>query len=318
MATSPGATYWIDPDNPTELIQPVVALADSTAIIPSTAIPAITDKTDKRFKAMFPDYGRTYTSFSGCDIIVQAFSGTKLKKFAELQTISYSVHREKFPVRTLGRVNPKGFTRGSRTIAGSLIFTIFDRNALWDILTTNRNDPPDTPGHSPLIDQIPPIDITITFQNEMGYMAAMRIYGIEIVDEGQTMSIDDIITENVMSYIARDITVMAPSNLDSTGGGEWGPDGKQFKNQGIFFSPMHSELATNGVFGTLREIGALEALLVDTTDPGERQVIIRKIRQLKASLADISKSRDSYNVTRLNNSDPIGPYVSPWTYLDLR
>ena len=306
-----------DPDQPDVLLPQLDAeQVPETALVPANAVPAISDKTDLRFKAMFPDYGLGYTSFSGCDIIVQAFSGSKLKKFAELQTISYSVHREKFPVRTLGRVNPKGFTRGSRTIAGSLIFTIFDRNALWDILEHNRNDPPDTPGHSPLIDQIPPIDITITFQNELGYMAAMRIYGIEIVDEGQTMSIDDIITENVMSYIARDITVMHASNLDGTSGGEWGPDGKKFTNQGIFFSQVPDEMAVNGILNLMRAIGELEAQLVNTTNPGEREVIIRKIRGMKSELE--SHSRLSYEVTRKNNSDPIGPYSTPWTYLDLR
>lgn len=306
-----------DPDRPEILLQPLDAeLVPVTSLVPATAVPAIPDKTDKRFRAMFPDKDLGYTSFSGCDIVVQAFSGDKLKKFAELQTISYSVHREKFPVRTLGRANPKGFTRGTRTIAGSLVFTIFDRNALYEILTTNRNDPPDSPGHSPLIDAIPPIDITITFQNEMGFMASMRIYGLEIVDEGQTMSIDDIITENVMSYIARDITVMYPDNLDESSGGAFGPEGKKFTNQGIFLADMPDETVIQGILGIMRQIGDLEAQLVSTTNPGTRQKIINDIRGLKSQLEQ--HSRMSYQITRNNQADPLGPYVSPWTYLDLR
>jgi hypothetical protein len=47
-------------------------------------------------------------------------------ELAELQTISYSMHRENSPIRTLGHVNPRGFVKGSRTIAGSMIFTQFN------------------------------------------------------------------------------------------------------------------------------------------------------------------------------------------------
>ena len=50
-------------------------------------------------------------------------------ELGELQTISYSIHRENSPVRTLGHVNARGFVKGSRTIAGSLIFTVFNEYA---------------------------------------------------------------------------------------------------------------------------------------------------------------------------------------------
>ena len=54
-------------------------------------------------------------------------------ELGELQTISYSIHRENSPVRTLGHVNPRGFVKGSRTIAGSLIFTVFNEYAFYRI-----------------------------------------------------------------------------------------------------------------------------------------------------------------------------------------
>jgi len=54
-------------------------------------------------------------------------------ELAELQTISYSMHRENSPVRTLGHVNPRGFVKGSRTIAGSMIFTVFNEYAFYRI-----------------------------------------------------------------------------------------------------------------------------------------------------------------------------------------
>ncbi len=287
------------------------ATTELTKFVNSRAVVPESQEPEQRFRDIFDTFaGPGYTSFSGCDIIVQAFSGTTLKRFAELQTFSYSVHREKMPVRTLGRANPKGFTRGTRTIAGSMIFTVFDRNALWDILRVNRNDPPDMAGGTPLIDQIPPIDITITFQNESGHMAFMRIYGLELMDEGQTMSIDDIITENVMSYIARDITVMSPR------GGEYGPDGKKFINQGIFLNGAPDDLFVEGITNTLREIGRKERLIFLSDSEGEKQVLRNDIKSLQLQLE--SASHLSYQVKRENVTDPLGPYSTPWSYLNLR
>lgn len=72
------------------------------------------------------DYTRTYTSFSGCDIVA-TFGDTVI---GELQAITYHVQREKAPIYTMGSAEPRSFSRGKRGIAGSLVFTIFDRDAL--------------------------------------------------------------------------------------------------------------------------------------------------------------------------------------------
>ena len=50
---------------------------------------------------------------------------------------------------------------------------------------------------------LPPFDIVLTFFNEYGLAAKMKIYGVTIVDEGQTMSVDDLITEQTYTYMAR-------------------------------------------------------------------------------------------------------------------
>lgn len=122
-------------------------------------------------------------------------------ELGELQTISYSVHRENSPVRTLGHVNPRGFVKGSRTIAGSLIFTVFNEYAFYRIkefkkALAERN-------YSPLADMLPPFDVVLSFFNEYGLAAKMKLFGITIVDEGQTMSVDDLITEQTYTYMAR-------------------------------------------------------------------------------------------------------------------
>jgi hypothetical protein len=67
---------------------------------------------------------------------------------------------------------------------------------------------------------LPPFDIVISFFNEYGQSAKMKIFGITIVDEGQTISIDDLITEQTYTYMARGIQPMVKmdisSELDST------------------------------------------------------------------------------------------------------
>lgn len=162
------------------------------------------------------EYQHTYTSFSGADITASISLPTISTPIVigELQTISYSIHREVTPVRTLGRINPVGFTNGQRTIAGSLIFTVFDRHVVYDILEKVKENNNmglskfDFDKQSVLMDEMPPFDITISMVNEYGQQSRLAILGIVIVDEGQVMSIEDMITENTMSYLARDIRVL--------------------------------------------------------------------------------------------------------------
>lgn len=175
--------------------------------------------------------GKTFSfnSFSGADIraliAVPAADGEEpiYRELGNIQTLSYSLYREKYPVRAVGFVGEKGRTRGTRTIAGSLVFTVFDRHVLWDVM---RRQPGDraknavTPdgfadlAHT-MADQLPPFDIVLHFANEYGFAAELVLFGIEINQEGQTMSIQDLITENVMQYTARHIAVMRPGGFKS-------------------------------------------------------------------------------------------------------
>ena len=176
------------------------------------------------------EYTQSYNSFSGVDIMA-TFGGTLI---GELQGVSYSVTREKAPIYTMGSADPRSFSRGKRGIAGTLVFTVFNRNALletfraksdksgWffahdsdvqkhasaqadaqqvyqDVNTDNEWEP------AWYNDQIPPFDITITAANEYGQIAMMTIGGVEILNEGSGMSIDDIVTEQSMTFVARSI-----------------------------------------------------------------------------------------------------------------
>jgi hypothetical protein len=54
-------------------------------------------------------------------------------------------------------------------------------------------------------DQIPPFDITLTGANELGTVMSMKIIGVEILNEGYGISIDDLMSEMQMTYVARAI-----------------------------------------------------------------------------------------------------------------
>ncbi len=179
------------------------------------------------------DFAQHYNSFSGCDI--RATFGSKV--IGTLQGISWSVTREKAPIYTMGEPDPRAFSRGKRGIAGSLIFIQFDKHALLEHFKTQRFsddiDSPfslsafrdgevdsaanieevpttfDSPGTDQLpirpyySDQILPFDVVLSAANEYGQTASMKIFGVEILNEGAGVSIDDIVLEQQMTFIAR-------------------------------------------------------------------------------------------------------------------
>lgn len=156
-----------------------------------------------------------YMSYSGADIVVAlTMPSGEVLTMGDVQTLSYSIHRENTPVRFLGHAGPVGFVKGSRTIAGSIIFTVFNEYTFYR-LECMRDRMANT-GHFGLADQLPPFDITISFSNEYGNQSVMRILGVTIVDEGGTMSIDDLLTEQTMTYIARGIQHISPSYFKNT------------------------------------------------------------------------------------------------------
>ncbi len=67
-----------------------------------------------------------YNVFTGADMT--AYIGSV--QLGKLQAITLSITRETMPVYTWGDASPKAFAKGKRGIAGSLVFTQFDRHAI--------------------------------------------------------------------------------------------------------------------------------------------------------------------------------------------
>jgi hypothetical protein len=184
------------------------------------------------------ELSRTYTSFSGVDI--RAVIGGE--SIGQLQAISYAVQREKAPIYVMGSVDPLSFSRGKRGIAGTIITLMLDQHVLFgqpfsdmtfiadkDEIYPNISDLNDATDNdlSSLdpsftfdptnvadayqasqawyVDQLPPFDVVIVAANEYGQAASMRIYGVEILNEGSGFSIDDMVIENQMTYVCRTI-----------------------------------------------------------------------------------------------------------------
>lgn len=175
---------------------------------------------------------KTFNSFSGIDITA-VFNGTSI---GTLQAISYSINREKAAIYTMGRANPRAFSRGKRMIAGSMVFILFDSNPLvthfsgarflgdvdenlqsggagvGDIGLNAAAEQLDgvfekqTAMQANYVDQIPPFDVVLSAANEYGERASMKVVGIELMNENSGFSIDDIVIEQQFTYVAIDIT----------------------------------------------------------------------------------------------------------------
>jgi hypothetical protein len=232
----------------------------------------------------------TYTTFSGIDITA-IFDNLVM---ATLSGLATSLTREKVPVYTFGSANARSISRGKRACAGSMQFTLFDRDSFYNMfldeshyyyahadevnyLTNpiniaafvgtffpasaannfatglsggdtlvggardtqftaagpqNRNTVDNRAGQSFGVsgadanngvagalsvrraaqhaDQVYPFDITMAAQNEYGRASSCAIIGVEIINEGGGVSVDDITNEQQMTYIAITKTPWVP------------------------------------------------------------------------------------------------------------
>lgn len=173
-------------------------------------------KKTSSWKRYVPDKGKvasdflpTYRTFSGHDMVVTVqvpisskFSITRV--IGAFQTISYSIHNAKSPVRVLGDMNPRRYVFGPRMIAGSIVLTVFDRHWMRELFSTYVKIKNQTERYF-LMDELPAMNITISCVNEYGHNAKLALYGVTIVNEGQIMSINDVYTENTYEFFALNV-----------------------------------------------------------------------------------------------------------------
>jgi len=162
-----------------------------------------------------------FHSFAGSDIRVLLWmKGTPAKELLELTTITVSVHREKAPVRALGYTGPKGFGRGKRTIAGTIVLTTFNVDFLYRFLGANYSKDFSKSDAYQKVDQLPPFNLKIAFIDEYGVSSYRDLMGVELVTSGDVYSSQDFYSEQTLSYMAADFTPLVPmgkSAAKSTG-----------------------------------------------------------------------------------------------------
>lgn len=174
------------------------------------------------YPKQFSAYGATNSTYSMADMVctvdITTFDGKRtITALGSLQTLSYSIHNQKTPVRNLGNINAKDWVHGPRTIAGSLVFAVFNKHWMQDIYASIYTDF-EMKNPKFIMDELPPFNITISFANEYGYDSRLAIYGVRIVNEGQVMSSNDIYIENTYQYVALDIDYMDELGVVQTGG----------------------------------------------------------------------------------------------------
>lgn len=161
-----------------------------------------------------------HKTFTGTDTLAFViFPEAKPILLGSITTISYSIFREKRPVPLLGKINTGGYTRGMRTIAGTFIFTLINQHFVKDII----EQIPYLEVHGKMkADELPFFDVMVVSANEYGSNCQMMMYGVEILDDAQVISINDLFIENTFGFVARDIDVFGNKNplIGTYGGNE--------------------------------------------------------------------------------------------------
>jgi len=135
------------------------------------------------------------------------------KQLMECTTLTVSIHRVKDPARACGYIGAKGYSRGSRTVAGTLVLTQGMQDVLFEFLSAFALRDKSKDSTYTKVDQLPPFNITCIFSNEYGYASFRRLLGVEFVTDGTVYSINDAFSEQTISYVCADFTPLAPLSM---------------------------------------------------------------------------------------------------------
>ncbi len=178
------------------------------------------------------NWSQDYNSYGGVDINIVL--GNRI--IGNAQGISLSITREKAPIFVMGSKDPVSFSRGKRGIAGSLVMTVFSDDALSEFRNANEDNRKYFASDRDLLyrtestsmagaslefeglqggtlrdanyaDQIRPFNVVVIGHNEYnGTPSAMRLWGVEILNEGTGSSTGDVSLDSQMTFIARSVS----------------------------------------------------------------------------------------------------------------
>ena len=160
----------------------------------------------------------------------------------QMATISVSIHEAKSPVRRIGERGVSGYTRGIRTIAGTIVFLIIEdhplrmlaakdpANIYTNLIGWSRDLGIKGAGSgygkikfdNKISTLISPLNIMLRYQTEVAKGgngnsgASMMLEGVEFVNEGIVTSVNDMVTEVVCQFVAQDIRPFTDLNKQTS------------------------------------------------------------------------------------------------------
>lgn len=123
-------------------------------------------------------------------------------ELGSLYGLNYSSFREKNAVRTLGRTHARHYTRGQRTIAGTMVFNVLQSHELLRFGNAVGNR------HYAMLDQLEPFNLIVMFANEYGAVSVLHLFNVDVNTESQAMSVDDLLLTNTMNFYSQDLLPM--------------------------------------------------------------------------------------------------------------
>ena len=195
----------------TELQSLQVNKALSTTLKP---LQSVTDK-DRQIDSLH-EYKKMLNKYSNNQIPIVIDS---------IQTLSFQIHTDIQPVRSLKFKYPRGYCVGQRLIAGSIIATVLNEHPFMDVMELNNvlrylqskalgaasenyrylDVLKGVDESSSVVDEIPPMNILIQGVNEQGDAVESTLYGVKLINDGTVISAQDMITEQTFSFVAQDI-----------------------------------------------------------------------------------------------------------------
>lgn len=182
--------------------------------VPSQAVFTISDRINNIDRRGF--------SFTSVDITAKAAFGNIVTDVRGLSLVSWSVHRDKNSDRRLNEKKSTEHARGAQTVAGSLIFSLFDEDPVRGFVPVEMFHG-DTPIAGPdgftdieemLPTDIPRFDLALTFTNEYGAAASCVIWGVDITDAGTALSTRQLENDYTVQFKALDMDPLKPAALD--------------------------------------------------------------------------------------------------------
>ena len=152
---------------------------------------------------------------SGADFkVIYVSNGRVTRLMQNLQTITFSTHSEMYPVRAFGSKAAKAYARGIRTVAGTLIFLLKENDPFINEIIVSpevmvANGPYEK--KKCYIDNLPEFDLIVQASTEvpdrkLGFPisrgTSLYLQGVNLPESGGTMSIHDLYTEIMYTYVA--------------------------------------------------------------------------------------------------------------------